>query len=49
MGAEMNPIRAVADVATFGTSEAIIQGAQLVGKVVPIPTTCCDCPSVYHN
>ena len=49
MGAEMNPARAFVAVATFGTSEAIIHGAQLVGKVVPIPTTCCGCPSVYHR
>ena len=44
MGAEMNPLRAFVAVATVGTSEAIIEGAQLVGKVVPFPTTCCGCP-----
>lgn len=49
MGAEMNPIRAVAAVATLGTSEAIIEGAQIVGKIVPIPTTCCGCPTIYHR
>ena len=49
MGNEINPIRAVAAVATLGTSEVIIESAQLVGKVVPIPTTCCGCPSIYHR
>ena len=49
MGAEMNPLRAVVAVATMGTSEVIIHGAQAVGKVVPFPTTCCGCPTVYHE
>ena len=49
MGNDVNPLRAFAAVATMGTSEAIIGGAQLVSKVVPLPTTCCGCPTVYHE
>ena len=48
MGNDVNPLRAFAAVATMGTSEAIIGGAQLVSKVVPLPTTCCGCPTVHH-
>ena len=44
----MNPLRTFAAVATLGTSEAIIGGAQMVSKVVPLPTSCCGCPTVYH-
>ena len=43
MGAEMNPARAILAVSTAGTSEAIIRGAKLAGKVIPFPTTCCGC------
>ena len=43
MGAEMNPARAILAACTVGTSEAVIEGAKLAGKVIPFPTTCCGC------
>ena len=49
MGGEINPFRVVLAVATAGTSEAIIHTAQGVGKVLPIPTTCCGCGTNYHK
>ena len=49
MGGEINPFRIVLAVATAGTSEAIIHTAQGVGKVIPFPTTCCGCETVYHT
>ena len=49
MGAEMNPARAILAVCTAGTSEAIIGGAKLAAKVIPFPTTCCGCISIYHT
>ena len=49
MGAEMNPARAFLAVCTAGTSEVVIEGAKHVGKVIPFPTTCCGCASVYHR
>jgi hypothetical protein len=45
----MNPFRIFAAVATLGASEAIIGGAEIVSKVVPLPTTCCGCPTIYHE
>ncbi len=49
MGVEANPFRIVLAVATAGTSEAIIHTAQGVGKILPIPTTCCGCGTMYHT
>ena len=48
-GIEANPLRIIAGVVTLGTSEAIIQTAQVAGKILPIPTTCCGCPTVFHR
>ncbi len=49
MGVEANPARIILAVATAGTSEAIIHTAQGVGKIVPFPTTCCGCGTMYHR
>ena len=49
MDADINPARAFLAVVTAGTSEVVIQTAQTVGKVVPLPTTCCGCASIYHR
>ena len=49
MGNEINPLRAVAAVATLGASEVAIVGAQFVGSFVPVPSTCCGCLSIYHR
>ena len=48
MGGEINPFRVVLAVATAGASEAIIHTAQGVGKIFPIPTTCCGCGTNDH-
>ena len=48
MGSDFNPARAVLAVATMGTSEVAIHTAQAFGKVLPLPTTCCGCPTNDH-
>ena len=49
MGADMNPGRVILAGLTLGTSEAVIHTAQAVSSVVPLPTTCCGCASIYHR
>ena len=48
-GIEANPLRIIAGVTTLGASESIIQTAQVAGKILPIPTTCCGCRTVFHR
>ena len=48
-GIEANPLRIIAGVTTLGASESIIQTAQVAGKILPIPTSCCGCPTVFHR
>lgn len=48
-GIEANPLRIIAGVTTLGASESIIQTAQVAGKILPIPTTCCGCQTVFHR
>ena len=48
-GIEANPLRIIAGVTTLGASESIIQTAQVAGQILPIPTTCCGCRTVFHR